>query len=311
MCLVSFSKIESYGALEKVCPSRTPSWCYIEIVNYCSHSCVWCYGDYGKQNHKKSISLADFDLILNKLDLLNIKQITLSGGEPLEHPNFADILGICKNYNFKINLASNGARINQDIVTLLAENGVNQVQINWQGSKHHSNIHNDNLQNVIAGIKLLRKADIQVVTNTTIGVYNIMDLQGVFEEAAALDVDRLRVWEIAGVNGSTIKEEEIINWFNLAKHAASKLGYKYILSYDPLYKGDVSVSCPQRSNVLIFVDVEGNVRNCLSCSKIDKYKLPILNLLNTKLIPDEMLNRYLLNNKYVFSNNIQCLARGR
>ena len=66
----------------------------IEITNYCPHSCSYCSSLAGKSG-------ADYLTIEQIKEFLNEEEfdrINISGGEPLAHPNFYNILQLCKSY---------------------------------------------------------------------------------------------------------------------------------------------------------------------------------------------------------------------
>ena len=74
----------------------------IEITNYCPHTCNYCstactseWSTADRLNYWDDIieSLEELRAKGTKIDLIN-----LSGGEPLSHPDFWNILKLCKSY---------------------------------------------------------------------------------------------------------------------------------------------------------------------------------------------------------------------
>ena len=83
---------------------------YIEINNICNKNCSFC----SKTNRKKrEMSIDEFETVLKRINnytdyiYLHIK------GEPLTHSNFEEIVKLCKKYNKKINLTTNGVLISK------------------------------------------------------------------------------------------------------------------------------------------------------------------------------------------------------
>jgi len=83
----------------------------LEITNYCPHSCPYCSSDTTKDRFAAII--LELVTIQNNLDSLTdnktnlFDRINISGGEPLSHPQFYDILLLCKKYSKSVALYTN------------------------------------------------------------------------------------------------------------------------------------------------------------------------------------------------------------
>ena len=154
MCLVSFSKELNHEGTKKLEGfSDSPVWAYVQITDGCSHGCAWCYGAF--YQHNNQMSLEDFDKLTIKLKALGIKQITISGGEPMEHPQFKEIVELGADKGFVIHVATHGEHINESNYDIFLNN-VDQVQFNYQGSRHHDKVHKvKSYDKQVAGMKAL------------------------------------------------------------------------------------------------------------------------------------------------------------
>lgn len=88
----------------------------ISISNHCSKGCSYCYRDSTSNNY--FMSLEDYELVIKSLyneKWGNVFQIALGGGEPLEHPNFIEILNITRDYNIVPNFTTNGLHVTNKI----------------------------------------------------------------------------------------------------------------------------------------------------------------------------------------------------
>lgn len=261
MCLVSFSKEKTYSSKEKLKGfDNTPKWAYIEITNSCSHKCAWCYGEF---NLDKSdyMSTSDFKILVTKAKEIGINQITLSGGEPTEHPEFEEIMAIaCKEFN--VNVATHGGW-KRDWTSLMVANGVKQVQFNYQGSKRHDGVHKvKSYDSQIQSMKSVKAVGIDVVGTVTVGEYNIKDIDAIFLELDLLGVSRLRVWEATGYGTPFMKNRSAKDIFEICRGSARDLGYKYVQSYDPVFEGDVGVKCLSLSKLFMYIKVDASVIYC-------------------------------------------------
>lgn len=89
----------------------------ISISNHCSKGCSFCYRDSRENN--SFISLDDYTYILDSLQHPvwgNVFQIAIGGGEPLEHPDFLDIIDLTHGRNIIPNFTTNGSLLEQHIV---------------------------------------------------------------------------------------------------------------------------------------------------------------------------------------------------
>jgi len=72
----------------------------VEITNYCLHNCPDCSSDatrYGKPLEYKKIRLFLINNIPKGREKVpHFDRINISGGEPLSHPNFYEILMLCE-----------------------------------------------------------------------------------------------------------------------------------------------------------------------------------------------------------------------
>lgn len=94
-----------------------PELADISISNHCSKGCDFCYRD-SRKNYN-FMSLENYEFLLQELQHTewgNVFQVALGGGEPLEHPNFLDIINITNSYNVVPNFTTNGEYLTIEII---------------------------------------------------------------------------------------------------------------------------------------------------------------------------------------------------
>lgn len=99
----------------------------IELTSRCNERCVHCYIP-----HKNKTTDIDDNLFINTLEQcreMGVLNITLSGGEPLIHPNFTEYLRRAKEYDFSVNILSNLTLLNDDIVAVMKDIRLSSVQV--------------------------------------------------------------------------------------------------------------------------------------------------------------------------------------
>ncbi|GHU98880.1 hypothetical protein FACS1894159_02040 [Bacteroidia bacterium] len=104
----------------------------ISISNHCSKGCSFCYRNSVKNN--SFMTLNEYGYVLDSLQhpkLGNVFQIAIGGGEPLEHPNFIEIINVTHIRNIVPNFTTNGDLINKTIAKEIASK-VGAVAISCQ-----------------------------------------------------------------------------------------------------------------------------------------------------------------------------------
>ena len=80
--------------------------CTIEITDQCDFKCVHC--DYPKKNKGQYMSVETFKDIIKQLKELGTFRITITGGEPFEHPSFLEIINSLNKESFFAKVITNG-----------------------------------------------------------------------------------------------------------------------------------------------------------------------------------------------------------
>jgi radical SAM protein with 4Fe4S-binding SPASM domain len=99
-----------------------PELADISISNHCSKGCSFCYRN--STNNNSFMTLEEYSYVLDSLrhpKWGNVFQIALGGGEPLEHPDFIEIINITHSRNIVPNFTTNGDLITNTIAKELAE----------------------------------------------------------------------------------------------------------------------------------------------------------------------------------------------
>ena len=91
----------------------------IEITDYCLNNCEYCSTNAGPKRDN-ILKFAEIVQFLNDVSSKHcINRINISGGEPLSHPDFYDILNVCKSHTSNVWVYTNALTqimYNTDIV---------------------------------------------------------------------------------------------------------------------------------------------------------------------------------------------------
>ena len=108
-------RMHDIGSNEEILTSLT-----IEILSHCNLKCVHCYiGDRKDAIEGSLLSYESVVKVLNEARALNVFTVTITGGEPLVHPEIHDIVVYAKSRNFIVILKSNGTLINKTKLPIL------------------------------------------------------------------------------------------------------------------------------------------------------------------------------------------------
>ena len=102
---------------------------YLEITNICNLSCSFCPGT---RREKRFMSTEDFALLASRLRSHTEYLYFHLMGEPLLHPELAELLRIAGEMRFKIMLTTNGTLLPEKTEVLLAATALHKVNISLQ-----------------------------------------------------------------------------------------------------------------------------------------------------------------------------------
>lgn len=134
--------------MDKVYSTRRLFYASLELTYKCNFACKFCYNPVERENQvrtKKIVESKNNPLtkeeifsLLEDLRELGVLYFTLTGGEPLVHPNFWEIAKRCKELSFVFRIFTNGSLIGEKEAKLLAEICPNCIEISLYGASEES-----------------------------------------------------------------------------------------------------------------------------------------------------------------------------
>jgi radical SAM protein with 4Fe4S-binding SPASM domain len=121
---------------------------------------VHCYIPH--ENKKESIKLELFFSILEQCHDMGVLSLTLSGGEPMLHPNFVEFIRKAKEYDFAINVLSNLTLLNDEIIMEMKATRLSSVQVSLYSM--NSDIH-DSITQVSGSFVKTKEAILKLIEN--------------------------------------------------------------------------------------------------------------------------------------------------
>ena len=164
------------------------------ITDKCQKKCLHCY-----MGEKTCNEMAYDQVEIILADLLEYAQknnvyyeFYITGGDPLLHSQFSDILRLFHERNLSVSIMCNPESINEKSLKELSEFGVNSIQFSIDGMKEiHDTIRGKkSFDYLINAIKLTNKTQISTALMFTLYRLNSEDLFEAMEFANELQVDR-------------------------------------------------------------------------------------------------------------------------
>ena len=103
-----------------------------EITSRCTNNCIYCYNVW-KQNiyyPEGELSLPQIKALFEKLlEEITPEGITLTGGEPLTHPDILEVVSFLCDKKIRVSIATNGVLLNEATTRELIDGGVDYFEI--------------------------------------------------------------------------------------------------------------------------------------------------------------------------------------
>lgn len=104
---------------------------YVEITDVCNLHCITC----DNLSDSEHFTLEEMKDILDNARERNVRQLFITGGEPLTHRNLYDIISYAHNLRFHVNMSCNGTLVTEDVVKKLIKAGLNNISLSLDGTK--------------------------------------------------------------------------------------------------------------------------------------------------------------------------------
>ena len=153
-------------------PLRSPTQINWDINRDCNCRCRYCYVSADSNPSEPPIELDRAKYLADMYADSGVWEVFISGGEPLLHPNFWEILEYTRNKGITVSLVSNGHLMDAEAAARLKEVGINKVQISLDSAD--PDIHDDLRQSLgshekaLKAVKHLLEAGIFATTSTTV-----------------------------------------------------------------------------------------------------------------------------------------------
>lgn len=163
--------------------------CTIEITDQCNFSCIHC--DYPKKRKGNFISLQLLDAIAKQLLEIGTFRITLSGGEPFEHPQIVEIVEKLIGMSFYVKIITNGFCMTAEQINRLSKYKKLEIVFSLLGYKEtHDNITKvaGSFDEIDSKVRILKNAKCKVSFQTCVLRENFEDLEALIQYTKSVNI---------------------------------------------------------------------------------------------------------------------------
>ncbi len=156
--------------------SPVPSLRYLllNITDKCNLKCKHCYlGEPGN----KEIGVKLFENAVSQFEKMGGLKLMISGGEPLLHSKFRELMEILPSYELRVVVLSNGTLIRKKEAKKLSEY-IDEVQVSIDGIKSHDLLRGKgSYDKAMRGVSALQGSGVQVSIATMVHRYNATEFE--------------------------------------------------------------------------------------------------------------------------------------
>ncbi len=175
---------------EEQSPIPSLRYLLLSITHKCNLSCKHCYlGNPQNRDMEPRV----FEKSVSQFEEMGGLKLMISGGEPLMHNRFWELMEVLRSYELRIVILSNGTLIDRAVAGRLSE-FVDEVQVSIDGIRSHDLLRGKGSYNkAMSGISALAASGIPIAIATMLHRYNAAE----FEEMQALFSDlKVLSWSV-------------------------------------------------------------------------------------------------------------------
>jgi len=183
--------------------ANVPRLVFWELTARCNLTCKHCRAEAQSDFAAGELTTAEVVSVARDIREAADPILILTGGEPLERPDFFDIASASCGIFTRVALATNGTRVDASVARDIAGSGIQRASISLDGATAdtHDSFRGQpgSFDAALRGLEALRAAGLSTQINTTLARHNIAELQDLLKLAIDADADAFHVFVLVPV----------------------------------------------------------------------------------------------------------------
>jgi MoaA/NifB/PqqE/SkfB family radical SAM enzyme len=161
----------------------------VELTYRCNLDCFFCYNDLGLRG--EPLSRQEYFRLFAELREMEVLNLTLTGGEPLAHPDFLALGARARELGFVVRVKSNGHALRGELARRLRDEvDPFLIEVSLHGATAATHDRQTRVpgsfDRLLANLRELRELGLRVKLNSTLTAWNEGEIEGMFAVADAL-----------------------------------------------------------------------------------------------------------------------------
>ncbi len=233
---------------EKICHNRYFPAMNWMITGRCNYNCLHCFNAADNNRLQSEFTLEEAEKLIEEAEECGINAFTITGGEPMLHPHFMDIIrGIYAHGMYVEELNTNGFFITQKILDEMKKIGCRPLmKISFDGIGHHDWLRNREgaEEDTLRAIRMCVENGFRVKAQTNVHRLNVGSMLPTAKLLDSMGVSEMRI----------IRTSESPRWYKNAGNACLDID-EYFDRMIELFREYIKTDCKMKINVWQFVSL--------------------------------------------------------
>ena len=164
------------------------------ITRTCNLRCVHCYSDSNAMQYPGELTWEQMEKVVTDLSAYEVPALLLSGGEPMIHPRFFDLVDLATEAGLKLTISTNGTLITPEKAALLKAANVAYVGISLDGiGKIHDEFRRKEgaFDGAVRGFKNCHDVDQKTGLRLTLTRHNVENINQILDFIEDKEIKRV------------------------------------------------------------------------------------------------------------------------
>ncbi|HEX4963944.1 MAG TPA: radical SAM protein [Thermoanaerobaculia bacterium] len=163
----------------------------VELTYRCNLDCFFCYNDLGLRG--EPLTREQYFQLFAELRELEVLHLTLSGGEPLAHPDFLALGARARELGFVVRIKSNGHALRGELARRIRDEvDPFLIEVSLHGATAATHDRQTRVpgsfERLLANLAELRALGLRVKLSSTLTAWNEGEIEGMLDLAGALEL---------------------------------------------------------------------------------------------------------------------------